>query len=92
MDHEWASFVFQSARGMATDERLFHPENLAVTLLGQVGYVWPLVWLVAIIRIWRGVRSNPSTPDYFFALISAVPVVFFDRSRSSVPIPSHIGR
>jgi hypothetical protein len=78
MDHEWASFVFQSARGMVTDERLFHPENLAVTLLGQVGYVWPLVWLVAIMCIWRGVRGAPSTPDYFFALISAVPVVFFD--------------
>jgi hypothetical protein len=78
MDHGWASFLFQSARGMVTDGHRLHPGNLAITLVGQAAYLWPLVWLVATICMWRGVRGTSSRPDYFFALISAVPVVFFD--------------
>lgn len=78
MDHEWASFAFQSARGMVTDGHLLHLDNLAVTLLGQIAYTWPPVWLVATASMWQGIRSQPSTPDYFFAVISAVPVMFFD--------------
>ncbi len=77
MEHGWASFVFQSARGMAADGYLLHPGNLAVTLLGQVGYVWP-VWFVATACMWRGVGGGSSAPDRFFALTSVVPVAFFD--------------
>lgn len=78
MDHGWASFGFQFARGMVTNGHILHPENLALTLLGQVGYVWPPVWLVATGCIWRGVRGRSSATDRFFGLISVVPVVFFD--------------
>jgi hypothetical protein len=78
MDHGWASFVFQSGRGLVTDGHPLHPGNLAITLAGQLAYLWPLVWLVAMACIWRGVRGDASPPDYFFAVISAVPVVFFD--------------
>jgi Dolichyl-phosphate-mannose-protein mannosyltransferase len=78
VDHGWASFSFQFTRGLHTDGHLFHPGNLALTLVGQLAYLWPGFWLVATARLKHGVRSHSSTPDYFFAVISAVPVVFFD--------------
>src|SRR5258708_4910210 len=63
---------------MVTEGHLLLPGNVATTLLGQVGSLWPPVWLAATTCLWRGVRGDSSTPDYFFGVISAVPVVFFD--------------
>jgi 4-amino-4-deoxy-L-arabinose transferase-like glycosyltransferase len=78
MNHEWASFAFQSGRGMANNGHLLNPENLAGTLLGQAAYVWPPTWLVAMACLWHGVRGDLSAADRFFVLISALPIVFFD--------------
>ena len=78
MEHGWISFAFQSARGMPTEGHLLHPANLAVTLLGQIAYLWPPIWLVAMACLWRGVGGGASAADRFFVLLSAVPVAFFD--------------
>jgi hypothetical protein len=78
MNHEWASFAFQSGRGLATNGHLLHPANLAVTLLGQAAYVWPSVWLVVMVCLWRSIRGGFLAADRFFVLISALPIVFFD--------------
>ncbi|WP_421915457.1 ArnT family glycosyltransferase [Mesorhizobium sp.] len=80
MNHEWVSFAFQSGRGLATEGHLLHPGNLAITLVGQAAYVWPVVWIVAIVCIWKGVSTGSSVADRFFALIAVLPVVFFDMA------------
>src|SRR5258708_26993516 len=77
MDLGWVSFVFQSARGMVTDGYLLHPGNVAITLLGQVGYLWPPVWLAPTTFMWRGGRGGSSTPHHFFWGVLAGSVLFF---------------
>jgi Dolichyl-phosphate-mannose-protein mannosyltransferase len=95
MNHEWASFAFQSGRGMANNGNLLNPGNLAVTLLGQAAYVWPPLWLVAMACLWRSVKGGFSAADRLFVLISALPIVFFDVialfSAHSLPHWSMIG-
>jgi 4-amino-4-deoxy-L-arabinose transferase-like glycosyltransferase len=78
MRHDWISLAFQSGRGMATEGHLLHPANLGLTLLGQVAYLWPTVWLVAMACLWRAARPGASPADRFFLLIAAPQVVFFD--------------
>ena len=78
MRHGWISLAFQSGRGMATDGHVLHPINFGLTLLGQAGYVWPPIWLIAMICLWRAARSPAMPADRFFLLIAALPVVFFD--------------
>ena len=77
MNHGWISFAFQSGRGMATDGHILHPANLAITLLGQAGYLWPPIWLVAMACLLRGARSDTAA-DRFFVLLSLPTVAFFD--------------
>ncbi len=77
MEHGWISLAFQSGRGTANEGHLLHPGNLAITLLGQVGYVWPTIWLAAMACLWRGAWGG--TPaDRFFVLLAAPSIVFFD--------------
>ncbi|WP_296745305.1 glycosyltransferase family 39 protein [Mesorhizobium sp.] len=80
MRHGWISLAFQSGRGMANEGHLLHPTNFGITLLGQAGYVWPPIWLIAMICLWRAARSPGSAADRFFLLIAALPVVFFDAA------------
>ena len=77
MNHGWISLAFQSGRGLATDGHVLHPGNLAITLLGQAFYVWPVIWFVAIGCMWRGVGAGSSVADRFFTLIAVLPVAFF---------------
>lgn len=77
MEHGWISLAFQSGRGTANEGHFLHPGNLAVTLLGQVGYVWPTIWLAAMACLWRGAWSGTPT-DRFFVLLSAPSILFFD--------------
>ncbi|MBZ9708641.1 glycosyltransferase family 39 protein [Mesorhizobium sp. ESP7-2] len=77
MDHGWISFAFQTGRGLAEDGHALHPGNLAITLLGQAGYLWPPTWLLAMGCMWGAARSG-SVADRFFVTIAALPVVFFD--------------
>jgi hypothetical protein len=78
MRHGWISLAFQSGRGMATDGHLLHPANLGLTLLGQVAYLWPTVWLVAMACLWRAARPGAAPADRLFLLLAAPQVVFFD--------------
>ena len=78
MSHGWISFAFQSGRGMATEGHLVHPGNFFITLVGQVAYMWPPIWLIAMACLWRGARDGASAADRFFVMVAAVPVVFFD--------------
>lgn len=78
MRHGWVSLAFQSGRGMETEGHLLHPANLGLTLLGQVAYLWPTIWLVAMACLWRAARPGAPPADRFFLLIAAPPVVFFD--------------
>lgn len=78
MRHGWISLAFQSGRGMATEGHLLHPANFGLTLFGQVAYIWPPIWLIAMICLWRAARSPATPADRFFLLIAALPVVFFD--------------
>lgn len=76
--HGWISLAFQSGRGMSSEGHLLHPANLGLTLLGQAAYLWPTIWLVAMICLWRAARA-PSVPaDRFFLLVAGLPVAFFD--------------
>jgi 4-amino-4-deoxy-L-arabinose transferase-like glycosyltransferase len=77
MDHGWISLAFQSGRGTANEGHLLHPGNLAITLLGQAGYLWPTIWPVAMACLWRGAWSG-TTEDRFFVLLSAPSIIFFD--------------
>ncbi|MBN9256282.1 MULTISPECIES: glycosyltransferase family 39 protein [unclassified Mesorhizobium] len=78
MEHGWISFAFQSSRGLEAEQHLLHPGNLALTLLGQVAYLLPGTWLVMMAGMWRGIAPDAGRADRFFALLSALPVVFFD--------------
>ena len=78
MRHGWISLAFQSGRGMATEGHILHPANLGLTLLGQVAYLWPPIWLVAMACLWRATRAGAAPADRFFVLIAGLPVAFFD--------------
>ncbi|MBN9552390.1 MAG: glycosyltransferase family 39 protein, partial [Alphaproteobacteria bacterium] len=78
MRHSWISLAFQSGRGMATEGHLLHPANLGLTLLGQVAYLWPTVWLVAMACLWRAARPGAAPADRLFLMLAAPQVVFFD--------------
>lgn len=78
MRHGWVSLAFQSGRGLATGGHLLHPANFGLTMLGQVAYLWPTIWLVAMACLWRAARPGAAPTDRFFLLIAAPPVVFFD--------------
>ncbi len=78
MRHQWVSFVFQSGRALESGGSLLHLGNLMTTLVGQVGYVWPPVWAVAMLMIWRACKTDAIAADKFFMFLSAVPIAFFD--------------
>ncbi|MBN9075103.1 MAG: hypothetical protein BGN87_03245 [Rhizobiales bacterium 65-79] len=78
MDHQWASFAFQSGRAFQNSAHILHLDNFLITLVGQAGYVWPTSWIIIIVMVWRGTDGNASAADRFFSLLAAPPIVFFD--------------
>lgn len=76
--HGWASFVFQGNRGLNTEGQWLYPGNLAVTLLGQAAYLWPPTWAIAMLVLWRAVRTVVMPVDRTFLFIAALPIAFFD--------------
>jgi len=78
--HGWVSLAFQSGRGLATDGHLLHAANLALTLIGQIAYMWPPIWVVAMICLWQATRPAALPADRFFLLLAAPSIVFFDAA------------
>jgi hypothetical protein len=88
-EHRWISFAFQSGRALTDGGTLLHPANLLVTLVGQIGYVWPPTWFIAMLMLMRSMKRDAAAADRFFGILAILPIGFFDIvslfTRSSLP-------
>lgn len=88
-EHRWISFAFQSGRALTDGGTLLHPANLLVTLVGQIGYVWPPTWFIAMLMLMRSMKRDAAAADRFFGIMAVLPIGFFDIvslfTRSSLP-------
>jgi len=77
-EHHWASFVFQGARAETHGHMSFDILGLGTLQLGQMGFFWPVPWLIAILAIFAAFRPGASQERRAFALIAAMLIGFFD--------------
>jgi hypothetical protein len=93
-EHHWASFLFQGGR--AVGSWTFRPDFLAVTLLAQVAYLFPWIWLPLVVLLFRGIvqwlkREAEPAPQRLFLCIAAVPLSLFTAVACFRPVLPHWG-
>lgn len=73
--HHWASFRFQAGRG---ESHGVHFTSLAKSLAGQIGYLLPWIWLLAIWQLIRGLRAGPrDAPRWLLICLAIGPIGLF---------------
>lgn len=77
-EHRWASFRFQSGRADAHGWISFDIVKLAGLQLGQLAFLWPVPWLIAILAIVAAFRRGAPEERRALALIASVLILFFD--------------
>ena len=74
--HDWISFGFQSGRAGTTGLQLF-PLNFLTILVGQMAYLLPGTWIVAMACSLKGVSKAKSSADSLFSWLTIVlPLAF----------------
>ncbi|GAB4347817.1 MAG: hypothetical protein Kow0026_01730 [Oricola sp.] len=88
--HYWASFRFQAERADPHGHMTFDLLGLAGQQLGQMAFLWPVPWFMAVAAIVAAFRRGASEERRAFALIASVLILFFDLvSLSGSPSPPH---
>jgi hypothetical protein len=88
VQHDWASFAFQSGRSV--EGATLRPDWLLRSVLGQMVWLLPWVWLP---MIWVFVRAltggREATADWFLACLAVGPVAFFTVVALWAPVGFH---
>jgi len=74
--HGWISLGFQAARA-GTETMALQPVNFLLTAAGQMAYVLPGTWLVALVAAARGIVRPRSVADRVFGWFTIVPPAVF---------------
>ncbi len=86
-NHDWISFKFQSGR--AGSDLALYPINFALMQGGQLAYLLPGTWVLALYGIMRGLISPCAQGERTMAIIAILPIAIFDfvalTSQSSLP-------
>lgn len=86
--HDWVSFGFQAGRAGGA-QRLLEPGNLLLVAVGQMLYVLPGTWAVALGAAVRGILRPERLADRVFGWFTIVPPAVFLAlalvSHSSLP-------
>ncbi|WP_299644147.1 glycosyltransferase family 39 protein, partial [Devosia sp.] len=92
MQHDWASFAFQSGRGRFGSE--FRPLGPLESLLLQAAYLLPWIGVPLAIVLVRAIAGGPgNTRRWLLACLAALPIVvftgltFFGRGLPHWPMP-----
>lgn len=75
LEHDWASFGFQSGRAFATAA---HPATFLAVQAGQALFLLPWNWALMLYLVARGLLRPGSDAERMFAALAAVPIVVFD--------------
>lgn len=90
--HNWASFRFHGARTI--ENGLWpRPDHLLLATLGQSAYLFPWVWLVLVIDVFRAIRAPrgniAGTADRLFLAHVLAPLVLFLAPACFRPLLPH---
>ncbi|WP_299441708.1 glycosyltransferase family 39 protein [uncultured Rhodospira sp.] len=86
--NEWVSFAFQGGRSV--ESAGLRPEWLLRSLIGQMTWLLPWVWLPMIWVFARALVRGPKAPsDWFLACLAVGPVAFFTIVALWAPLGFH---
>ncbi len=81
--HEWVSFNFQGGRAGGREINL---ARLGRSLIGQVGWLAPWIWLPLIIQLFKAGKSTDDRHSFLF-WCAVLPIAFF----TAIALVSRIG-
>ena len=96
--HFWASFAFQLGRAVGGNESghaarglTFQPAALASAIGGQAAYLFPWIWLILLVILFRQLRRfTQSTPaERFLVCQAVVPLTVFTAVACVRPVLPH---
>ena len=88
--HGWASFVFQSTRGVE-DFSGFHVTWMLTNVAGQSFQLLPWVWAALVVELVRSFGPEPPPPARrFIAWLAVTPIVLFTGVAAYVGIAQHL--
>jgi 4-amino-4-deoxy-L-arabinose transferase-like glycosyltransferase len=73
--HDWVSFKFQGARGMPAGQ--FHPTQWATMVLGEVAFLSPWIFALAIASLISAIQHWRDERRMFLLCLSLPTIIFF---------------
>ncbi len=78
MQHDWASFAFQGGRAGSGGEFEIHFNWFLRSLVGQMFWLAPWIWVPLVIQLYRTYKNRIShPPSHFFFWTAILPIGFF---------------